>query len=121
MPEFKPENPGLGREEEDFTRKFFDRMGLVIKKYGSLEAAVAAVDKDSDVAEAVVKRWFQTGVGPVNSVLRKKILASLEHLATATGGGVTKKLIPPLATKPEKPSELDPASKPITSSKEPEK
>lgn len=120
MPEFKPENPGREHEAEDVTRKFFDLMGLVIKKYGSLEAAAAAVDKDSDVAEVVVKRWFQTGVGPVNSVLRRKILASLDHLATVTGGGITKKLVPPMATKPEKPSELDSASK-LTFLKEPEK
>ena len=115
MPEFKPENPGRRHEAEDVARKFFDLMGSVIKKYGSLETAAAAVDQDSDVAAAVVKRWFQTGVGPQSPVLSRKIIGSLEHLAAAEQrrvGEVTKKLVPPMAPKPQPPAEAGPAPKP---------
>ena len=79
-------------------------MADVIKKFGSLELAAAAVDKDSDVAASVVMGWFKTGTAPQNPVIRKRIVGSLEHLAVADPKQVgygTKKLIPPMAAKPQ--------------------
>ena len=111
MPEFKGENPGERRESRDTSGMFFTLMGDVIKKFGSLELVAAAVDKDSDVAAAVVVRWFKTGVAPQTPSICKRIVGSLGHLAVADPkqvGHGTKKLVPPMGIKPEpKPSPED--------------
>lgn len=108
MPEFKPENPGQHRGPEDFKEKFFSLIAEVVKKFGSLEMVAAAVDKDCDIAAAVVVRWFQTGVAPQSTSISRRIVGSLEYLAVVDPRQVgfgTKKLIPPMAPKP-KPEEL---------------
>lgn len=104
MTEVKRENPDQHQETQDTGEVFAALMRDVIKKFGSVEFAAAAVDKDCDIAAEVVVRWFQTGVAPQTSSISKRIVESLKYLSvtnpTQVGHG-TKKLIPPMAPKPK--------------------
>lgn len=102
MPEYAPEDPEKLQVEEE-TNRFFGLMGSLAKKYGTLEAAAQALDRDSDIAAAVILKWFRQRIIP-NPQIRKRLLNSLQYLVETDlqrlGLG-PKKLIPPMASKPK--------------------